>query len=284
MSTTTYPNTIDKLKLYFGKPFQINDNIIIRQPTLGQIMDYGELEFYSMLSVFTGNTTSRRLQLWDAGIDWCKISDFELFASLVPGLAQAQTEILFGDLDFTKFKPYQIQQPKEEKEDEEVEEEKPRLILFDSDNNIEIDEPLYDYIALYLRTMFQSFPKREFAKGKNTKLSLIEEERQKLKDAQVLGKSPSDSTLLPIISACVNHPGFKYKKTELIEVGIYEFMDSVARLQVYESTTALLKGMYSGFVDTKGISSEEFNFMREINVENQKKQVKKPAVSLNGKV
>ena len=52
------------------------------------------------------------------------------------------------------------------------------------------------------------------------------------------------STLLPLISTCLNHPGFKYKKNELREVGIVEFMDSVQRLQVYESSTALLKGIY----------------------------------------
>lgn len=67
-----------------------------------------------------------------------------------------------------------------------------------------------------------------------------------------------------MISACLNHPGFKYKKNELREVGLIEFMDSVQRLQIYESTTALLKGMYSGFIDTSKIKSEEFNFMREI--------------------
>ena len=41
-------------------------------------------------------------------------------------------------------------------------------------------------------------------------------------------------------------------------------MDSVQRLQIYESTHALMSGMYSGFCDTSKISKEQFNFMREI--------------------
>ena len=41
-------------------------------------------------------------------------------------------------------------------------------------------------------------------------------------------------------------------------------MDSVQRLQIYESTHALMGGMYSGFCDVKSISKEQFNFMREI--------------------
>ena len=73
-----------------------------------------------------------------------------------------------------------------------------------------------------------------------------------------------DYSLLPIISACVNHPGFKYKSSELKELGVYQFYDSVKRLQVYESTTALQKGMMSGFVDDSKIKPEDYNFMKSI--------------------
>ena len=45
-------------------------------------------------------------------------------------------------------------------------------------------------------------------------------------------------------------------------------MDSVQRLQVYESSTALLKGAYSGFVDTSKINKDDFNFMRELSQQN----------------
>jgi hypothetical protein len=41
-------------------------------------------------------------------------------------------------------------------------------------------------------------------------------------------------------------------------------MDSVQRLQIYESTTALMKGMYSGMIDTKGLDKDALNFMRNI--------------------
>ena len=46
-----------------------------------------------------------KFQLYDMGIDYTKIKDFELFYSLLSyGLAQNKTSILFGDLSFTKFK------------------------------------------------------------------------------------------------------------------------------------------------------------------------------------
>ena len=73
-----------------------------------------------------------------------------------------------------------------------------------------------------------------------------------------------ESGLLSLVSSCVNHPGFKYKLQELRDVGICEFMDSVQRLQVYESSTALLKGMYSGFISSKDVKPDNYNWMRSL--------------------
>ena len=73
------------------------------------------------------------------------------------------------------------------------------------------------------------------------------------------------SILLPLISSMVNHPGFKYKKKELIDVGIVEFMDSVQRLQLYENVTALMSGVYSGMLDTSKMNlSKELNWLRDL--------------------
>ena len=69
----------DKLQLYFAEPHIVNENITIIQPTIGDIVKIGESSFYNTLYIFILNTTSYRLQLWDMGVDWNKISDYELF-------------------------------------------------------------------------------------------------------------------------------------------------------------------------------------------------------------
>ena len=108
--------------------------------------------------------------------------------------------------------------------------------------------------------MFNTFPKVERAKDKTTKEWMIEEDIQKLKSQPV-----QSSKLLAMVSFCLNHPGFKYKKSELKDLGVIEFYDSVQRLLVYESTSSLMKGVYSGFVDTSKIENKEFDFMRDFN-------------------
>lgn len=269
MTTTT--GKISLLQLYFGDPYQVSDKIQILQPTIGGILEYdkqfGESEFWAMLNVFIGNTTSYRVLLWDMGIDWNEISDFQLFSLLIKTLKVEQTAILFGDLDLSRFDAYVKQIPSDNNIEENLDdgqnkqEDKTEIVLWDSELDIEITEDMYNVIALYIRTMFNIFPKVEKAKGKTTKEWIIEEDKMNLANAK---KEDTTSTFLPLIESCCCHPGFKYKKNELREVGIYEFMRDVQRLQVYESTTALLKGMYSGFIDTKGIDKEEFDFMRDI--------------------
>ena len=252
MTSSLKPAEVDELQLYYEEPYCLVEGLVITQPKVGQIMKFGEREFYSMLNVFIANTTMYRLQLWEMGIDWNKISNYELFCLLIKTLETKSTKLLFGDIDFQTFKIITIELP----DDQGI-----QMYLYSPIHDITIDEQAYLNMSHYLRTMFGIFPKDEWARGKTTKQAIIWEEQQNF---ELRKNKPYRSSLLPLISSCVNHPGFKYKKSELKEVGIYEFMDSVHRLQIYESTTALLKGMYSGFVDTSSINKEEFNFMRDL--------------------
>lgn len=257
--TISKESEIDALKLFFGEPFVIENDmyndIIINQPTIGDIIKSGEKEVYSAVNIIISNPTQYRMQLWDLGIDWNKISDFSLFCMLAPSIDSKSTKLLFGDLNFQLFQVKQIKNKDGE----------PSFHLLNEEQNVQIDEAAYLQIASYLRAMFNTYPKVEKARGKSTKEWMIEEDRMNFEQHK---NDIYKSTLLPLISTCLNHPGFKYKKNELREVGIVEFMDSVQRLQVYESSTALLKGIYSGFIDASKIDKNELNFMREISLKN----------------
>lgn len=260
--------TFDVTKAYKRVPYQVNDWLTITQPTVGQIIDFGEDRFYGMLYSFVGNTTMFRLRLWKIGIDWNKISDFEMFAMLTSSLYNEDTKILFGDTDFTRYKPVPIEIPNPDFDDsKDPSKDNPlrieSFVLYDIATDTTIDEDVYNDFVYYLRHLFSIYPKVQKAKGKTTKEWIIQEEEEK---ARLSEGVPFKSILYPLISACLIHPGFKYKKDELWNVGIYEFMESVQKIQVYETTIALLRGSYSGFVDTSKIPKNEFDFMRDITV------------------
>lgn len=264
----------DELKMYYGYPYWVTDKIEIKQPKIGDIIEFGDIKFYSIVSTLCANTTSFRLQLWDMNprVDWTKISDYELFMLLIRRLTPKDTFLIFGDLNLSWFKPLVLENKNGEKSiilvnipRDENDNELPIKI----EDAIMIDEYVYIKIADYLRHMFDIHPKEERnVKGKITKEWIIEEERMNIAAEKVRnkGKDPrKKSFLYPLISSMLNHPGFKYKKDELKEVGIVEFMDSVKRLQTYESTTALMSGMYSGMLDTSKMNlKEELNWMRDL--------------------
>lgn len=270
---------VDLLKIYFGDPYPITDKITLYQPSIQDIIDYGESEFYAVLFMFIGNTTYRKLFLWDNGIDWNKISDYELFMNMVRALPVDKTSIFFKDIDFEKFDIYETGWKPEQEEEQPAEEKKPSAAekmrksfelfeksytFYNQEQDIEINAETYHKIADAMRHMTKIFPKTEHTFGKTSKELLITEERERNKRALRESEDKPTSTLLPLISSCVNHPGFKYKATELREVHINELMDSVQRLQIYESTHALLGGAYSGFMDSSKIPKDQFDFMRNI--------------------
>jgi hypothetical protein len=44
---------VDALFLYFGDDYVINEKIKLMQPTIGQVVDYGEASYFSMIHTLT---------------------------------------------------------------------------------------------------------------------------------------------------------------------------------------------------------------------------------------
>ena len=95
----------DELKIYRGEDFVVSKHIKIHQATLDEICDYGEQEYYSMVYNLIATPQSYKVQLWDMDIDYTEMTPYELFYKMICGsLSHEKTSILFGDLDFKKFK------------------------------------------------------------------------------------------------------------------------------------------------------------------------------------
>ena len=238
----------DELQMYFGEPFYINDKIVIYIPTIGDVVEFGERKYYSVVHTLTCIPSDMKSQLDDFGINYMDISDFELFMMLSRGLTQESTKLILGDLDLSKFEPY-------------INKDNNEPVLYDKENDIVIDKLIYAKMVDYIRKVHNIKPKIEKAANETTRKILIQLDRDKIKKAQ---KEPYKSQLKILISAMMRYPGFKYKKNELKECGLYEFMDTVQGAQIYVSSTALLQGSYSGMIDTSKIDKKEFNWMRDL--------------------
>ena len=238
---------LDMLRLYFGDDYVVNDKIKIRQPTIGEIVEYGEQEYFSMAHLISSISSDFKPELTDMGLDYEKITDIEMFYISTRNMAVDKTRILFGELDFTKLKMFE--QPNE------------TLLLYDAESEVRIDFHIHAMMMQYVTRLHGIKKKPEFAANQGTKDFLIDIDRQK-KARQ--SKKPFESILLPLISAMVNSAGFKYNKNEARNMKMFEFFDSVQRIGVIQSSQALLQGGYSGMADLSSVPKESFNWCRDI--------------------
>lgn len=246
--STTIQN-FDQLQMLFGYgEYRINDHIAIRQPTVGEVMRLGEREYYGMLSAFTAVPSDMIGELWEKGIDWTNLSDFELFIMLSRGLTPDRTSILFGsEIDFSRFEL--CLNPQNE-----------QLVLQDQ-NGIRIDINIYTKISEYLRSMHGIVPKREMPYNKLTKKVMIREAMDKL---AISRRKSYKSMMYNMVSSMVNSAGFKYDYTSIQDLGIVAFTDAVKRISTITSANNLTLGAYMGNLDVKKINKNEFNWMRDL--------------------
>jgi hypothetical protein len=200
-----------------------------------------------MVHTITAIPSDAKSMLWDQmQLDWTKISDFEFFSIFTQTLTQDKTKVIFGDLDFSKMRPFRNSQNGE-------------TVLADKESGIIIDELIYMRIVTYLRKLHNITPKPERAKGKIAKQAMIDEDRR---NREFNKDKPFRSYLLPLISSIKVKQG--YTKDYVRSMGLYEFWDDLSRIQVIDSANHLLNGAYCGMADLSKVPKEQFNWLREL--------------------
>ena len=160
------------------------------------------------------------------------------------------TSLLFGNLDFSKFELYK----KDEKD----------IILgqvVDGDF-VAIDEYTYGMIVDYLCK--SHFIERDLKNPMNetTKMILIEDAMDELIK---VSKEEYHSRLKNLISAMINSEGFKYNHSQVWDMKINAFMDSVKRIQGINNAKLLLQSAYSGFgINMKDIDKKQLDWLGEL--------------------
>lgn len=248
--------TTDALRLYRGADFMVAKHITLHQPTLAEICDYGEQEYFSMLHQLTATPQSMKFQLWDMGIDYTAITPYQLFLSvLYPLFSRERTAILLNDLDLTQFQVAR-----------QTEDGPPVLYQAvgagESYREIWLDEPTYERLMGYLRKIHFLEKDEKLPANESTKMVLIEDAREEFlrnKD------KPPISQLQNLISAMVNSEGFKYNHTQVWDMKINAFMDSVKRISKIKNAGLLLQSGYSGYgINLKSIDKKQLDWSGEL--------------------
>lgn len=239
---------MDELQLFRGKQYVVNDRIKINHPSLDQIVEFGEQNYYGLVSRLTAIPSDYKGQLDLLGVDYEEISEFDLFTLLCKNLKVEETSILFGDLNFGNlnlFKNTNTGEP----------------VLYNEEQDFVIDRAIYEVIMEFIRKINGFEKKIERAGNEATKKFLIEEAKEQLNKSQ---DKPFKSYLIPLISSLVNSSGFKYDYETVWKLPIYVFIDSVKRIQKIKNYNSLMQGIYSGNIDSKGLSKDDLNWLGEL--------------------
>lgn len=270
----------DELKVYRGSDIHITDKIIVIQPTVGDIEEFGEKKHFSAVHTLTSVGADLKWQLWDIGIDYTEISDYDLFIKLIHGMVsskkilinelsnnpQFQSEIdkldkhtleemcinplqlVLKDIDLGDFKPCKLNNTEE-------------IVLYNKDEDITIDRSVYARIVDIVRQIYGFKRNNQIPANEATKMDLIEDAKDEYMAAQ---NKPFKSILKPLISSLTNHSGFSYGHNEIWDMKIGAFFDSVKRINKIQDATLLMQGAYSGFASLKGIDKERLNWTGDI--------------------
>ncbi len=235
---------LENLNMLRGRDIAICDGLTIRQPTLGDIEELGEDEYFSMLTAFTCTPFDLIAQLDEMGIDFTQVTSYQLFVVMYKFIDTKASKYLFGDFDFSK------------------------LIRVDNDGKLElmykdivINEAVFNKIADCIRKLHM-IPPPQYTKVANeyTKQKMIESAYSDLEFAK---RKKKKSFIKLYVSRATNHPYFKYRLDEVWNLKVYAFFDAIKSISIVESSKNLSMGAYSGNLDLSKINKQEFNWLRE---------------------
>ena len=272
---------IDELKIYRGSDIPITDKIVVTQPTIDQIIEFGEKKYFGAVHCLTGVGADFKWQLWDYyGIDYTTIDDFELFKKML-WQSLSSKKYLYKELTENREK-YEEQLKnisEEELEDmlvnplslvlkdidladfEEYESDKcPETILYDKEHDITIDRFVYTKIVDAVRQIHGFKRNDQVPANDITKMFLIDDARD---EAMAAAQKPYKSVLKPLISALAVKTG-QLGSDSIFNTKIYMFFDAIKRINRIQDATLLLQGAYSGFANLKGVSKDRLDWAGEI--------------------
>lgn len=237
---------INELKLLSGDDVEVSENITIHHPRLSEIRDMGESAYYGLVSLLCATPSDYKSILYDQfKIDYEEVGEFEFFLMMWSTLGDADISILFPDTKASDFKLVQN-------------EDTGLLSLYNEKTGVFINEVVYYTLVDYLRK-FHGFTKRvDKAGNESTKRYLIKKARKELERRK---KEESKPILAPLVSAMVNCEQFKYDHHTVWDLTIYQFMDSVRRIQKIKNVSNINTGIYTGNIDGKKLSDSILNWL-----------------------
>jgi len=235
-------------RLLYADHIRINDAISIQIPSVGDVWDK-EDDYYSAISCIISTPYDMMVQLDEAGVDFTKITTFELFCRLFGNLQEFDTSLIFGDLDLSKFElafNKKINEP----------------VLYNESDNIVIDRVIHEQISNSVKRILQikktaKKPGNEEGKKYMIRIAKMNQRRQKR-----LAENKDTSQLEDVIISLVNNREFPYTYESVRNISIYQLYQSLNQTAHKISYDNTMRGLYAGTIKLEDIKPDERTWIK----------------------
>lgn len=224
----------------YAKSLPVSDSISIVVPSVGEILD-NEDQYYEAVSTIIATPYDMMVQLDDAGIDFTKINDYELFCLLFPRLKELDTHLLFGELDIRNVQTA-------------VDERDGKLLLVDPETDLRIDRVVHNQICNQLRKMLHITKDVKSPGNDEAKRYMIERARRKQKR---LSKKKPESQIENCVIALVNTEQFPYNYESVRNISILQFYASLNQIVHKIKYDNTMVGFYAGTIKLEDIKMDD---------------------------
>ena len=234
------------LNFLYRSEYPITDDIKVIIPKVKKVLE-DEDSYYSMVHALTAMPIDMMVQLDDMGVDFTKISSYELFVLIFQTLKKENmdTSLVFGDLDVDGF-------------DFITDKETGKISLYNKRRDILIDRRVQSQIASALRKIHNLEQNRRKPGNADAKEYMLRRAREKLQRSK---SRKQDSELESLIVAMVNTEQYKYDFESTLELTIYQFNECVRQVIQKVDYEHRMHGVYSGTVNVKDMRPDDLNWL-----------------------
>ena len=236
--------------LLFSNEYKVNDLVSVHVPSIREIYEYGEMNYYNVCQLLTSMPYDLMVQLDDIGVDYEDVSEYELFLILLESFIISQTDIsIVLKIDGI------------EELVEGINEETQERVLMNKDGRVVIDRLIQLDIAEGIRKIHFWEKNERKAGNQEAKEYILQRRRMKMMRAKNR-KHPSylDETIIKM----VNTEEFKYDYDSVLDLSIYKLNASLRQIPKKRDWDHLMNGAYAGTVDMGKINVEKSHWLSNL--------------------
>lgn len=230
----------------YGEPYKISDAFTVYNPFLEDISNFGEEEYWRLVSTVVSRPYDAMVKLDDMGLNYQKISEYIFFLMQAIHLEKSKTGILFGpDFDFQQCTIMSTNDSSENNEN--------NVFLVDSSGKTVFDQMTYIRMVQYIRYIHFFSEKVEFDVGNEVSRKRLIDRMRRKQQREEKRKKPFESVLSGLISSIVNVPGSSYTYESTKKMHISQLYDAYVRYNRITSYNQTMGGVYAGTVSYKDL-------------------------------